>query len=100
RVIAANNILNAAFMVTAALMAILLFKAGFSIPQVLLVTAVLNAIVAIYIFTLVPEFLMRFLVWIIVNTLYRLRVEGLDKVPDEGPCIVVANHVSFVDALI
>ena len=72
----------------------------FTIPQLLLATAVLNAIVAIYIFTLVPEFLMRFLIWIIINTLYRLKVEGLDKVPDDGPCVVVANHVSFVDALI
>jgi 1-acyl-sn-glycerol-3-phosphate acyltransferase len=101
RVIAANNILNALFMVIAAAVAVLLLNVlEFSIPQLLLATAVLNAVVAIYIFTLVPEFLMRFLVWIIINTLYRLKVDGLDKVPDEGPCIVVANHVSFVDALI
>ncbi|MBI2397223.1 MAG: MFS transporter [Xanthomonadales bacterium] len=101
RIIAANNILNALFMVIAAAVAVLLLNVfKFSIPQLLLATAVLNAIVAIYIFTLVPEFLMRFLIWIIINTLYRLKVEGLDKVPDEGPCVVVANHVSFVDALI
>ena len=101
RVIAANNILNALFMVVAAVTAVVLLNVfKFTIPQLLLATAVLNALVAIYIFTLVPEFLMRFLVWIIVNTLYRLKVEGLDKVPDEGPCVVVANHVSFVDALI
>ncbi len=101
RIIAANNILNALFMVTAAVVAVVLLNVfKLSIPQLLLTTAVLNAIVALYIFTLVPEFLMRFLVWIIVNTLYRLKVEGLDKVPDEGACVVVANHVSFVDALI
>lgn len=101
RVIAANNILNALFMVTAAVIAVVLLNVfEFTIPQLLLATAVLNAIVAIYIFTLVPEFLMRFLVWMIVNTLYRLKVQGLDKVPDDGPCVIVANHVSFVDALI
>ena len=101
RLAQAVKLLEIAIMVVAAVIAVVLLNVfKFTIPQLLLATALLNAIVAIYIFTLVPEFLMRFLVWIIVNTLYRLRVEGLDKVPDEGPCIVVANHVSFVDALI
>ncbi len=101
RIIAGNNILNALFMVVASVFAVVLvnqFK--FTIPQLLLTTAILNALVAIYIFTLVPEFLMRFLTWIIINTLYRLKIDGLDQVPDEGPCVVVCNHVSFVDALI
>ncbi len=101
RVIAANNILNALFMVIAAVMAVVLLNVvKINVPQLLLVTAVLNAVVAIYIFTLVPEFLMRFLSWVLINTLYRIEVEGLDKIPDEGPCLVVCNHVSFMDALI
>ena len=100
RIIAANNILNAAFMVLAALLTLLLFHFGCTIPQLLLLTAVLNALVAIYIFSLVPEFLMRFLSWVLINTLYRIEVQGLDRVPDEGPCLVVCNHVSYLDALI
>jgi 1-acyl-sn-glycerol-3-phosphate acyltransferase len=49
----------------------------------------------------VPEFLMRFLSWLLVRTLYRLRVSGIEEhVPDEGPAIVVCNHVSYMDALI
>src|SRR4029079_11437516 len=65
RVIAANNILNALFMVVAAGLAIALLNlAHLTIPQLLLVTAILNAFVAVYIYTLVPEFLMRFLSWI------------------------------------
>ena len=100
RIIAGNNILNALFMVGSALMSIALFKAGLSIPQLLLTTALMNAAVAMFIFGLLPEFLMRFVVWILISTLYRIRVEGLDKIPDEGPCIVAANHVSFIDALI
>ncbi|NND44124.1 MAG: glycerol acyltransferase, partial [Xanthomonadales bacterium] len=101
RVIAGNNILNALFMVIAALFAMLLLgKAGFSIPELFMVTAILNAVVAIYIFTLVPEFLMRFLVWMLVHTIYRVRVTGMENVPEEGPVIVAANHVSFVDPLI
>ncbi|MGY6518873.1 MAG: MFS transporter [Lysobacteraceae bacterium] len=100
RVIAANNILNALFMVTAAVMALVLFALGLSIPQVLLVTAILNALVAVYIFSLVPEFLMRFVSWLLVSALYRIRVDGTDRIPDEGAAVVVCNHVSFMDALI
>jgi 1-acyl-sn-glycerol-3-phosphate acyltransferase len=100
RVIAGNNVLNALFMVCAALIAIALFQAGLTIPQVFLVTALANAVVAIYIYTLVPEFLMRFLVWLLIHSVYRLEKHGLENIPDEGPVVLVCNHVSYVDALI
>ncbi len=101
RVIAGLNILNALFMVVASLMAMLVLgSAGLSIPQLFLLTAILNAIVAIYIFTLVPEFLMRFLVWLLIHLFYRVRVRGADHIPRDGPVILACNHVSFVDPLI
>jgi 1-acyl-sn-glycerol-3-phosphate acyltransferase len=101
RIIAANNILNALFMVLAAVLAIVLLGAGFSIPQLMLITAVLNAAVALYIFTLVPEFVMRFIAWLMIRVLYRLRIEGIEEhVPDEGAAVLVCNHVSFMDALL
>ena len=100
RVIAGNNILNALFMVVAALLAIGLFKAGLTIPQLFLVTALMNAAVAVYIYTLVPEFLMRFLVWLLIHSVYRLEKSGLDRIPEAGPAVLVCNHVSYVDALI
>lgn len=101
RTIAANNILNAAFMVAASLMAIVLLQSGVSIPQLLLITALLNALVAIYIFTLVPEFVMRFACWALIKLLYRLDIRGIEEnVPDEGPALIVCNHVSYVDALL
>jgi 1-acyl-sn-glycerol-3-phosphate acyltransferase len=100
RVIAANNILNALFMVCSAVVAIGLLHAGLSIPELFLVTAVMNAAVALYIFTLVPEFLMRFIVWLLIHSLYRIRKEGLEHIPESGPAVLVCNHVSFVDALV
>src|SRR5678816_11534 len=100
RIIAANNILNAIFMVASAGIALALLKAGLSIPQLLLVTGLMNAIVALYIYLLVPEFLMRFLAWLLVHTFYRVDKEGLDRIPAEGPCVLVCNHVSYVDAVV
>ena len=100
RIIAANNIINAIFMVVASMMAIALLQFGFSIPEIFLVVAGLNAVVAIYIYSLLPEFMMRFLAWILINVLYRLRPTGLDNVPRNGPAIVVCNHVSYMDPIL
>lgn len=100
RIIAGNNILNALFMVASALLAIVALGAGLTIPQLFLLTAFLNAAVAVYIYTLVPEFLMRFIVWILIHIMYRIDQEGLDRIPDEGPAVLVCNHVSFMDALV
>ncbi len=100
RIIAGNNILNALFMVVAGALAVGLFKAGLSIPELLLVVALMNAAVAVFIYSLVPEFLMRFMVWLLTRTLYRIDQRGMENIPDEGPAVLVCNHVSFVDALI
>ncbi len=44
---------------------------------------------------------MRFLSWLLVRTLYRLEVRGVEEhVPDEGPALLACNHVSYMDALI
>jgi len=101
RVIAGNNILNALFMVISAIIAmILLGKVGFSIPELFLFTAILNMIVCIYIFSIVPEFLLRFLVWMLIHTIYKVEVKGMENIPTEGAAIVASNHVSFIDPLI
>ncbi len=102
RVIAGNNILNAAFIVSAAVFGIVAQKVlGWTIPQFFLAVALLNGLVAIYIFGLVPEFLMRFLAWIYVSLMYRVRSTGVEEnVPDEGAALLVCNHVSYMDALV
>lgn len=101
RVIAGNNILNAFFMVVSAVFAMLLLgNAGFTIPELFLVTALLNLVIAIYIFSIVPEFLMRFLIWILIHIIYRVEVKGMEHLPENGSVIVASNHVSFVDPMI
>jgi len=101
RIIAGNNIINALFMVAATALSLALLNAlHFSIPQLFLVAALLNAVVAIYIYTLVPEFLLRFVDWILISLLYRIRTQGLDNIPEQGPAVLVCNHVSFMDSQI
>ncbi|CAN7240446.1 MFS transporter [Pseudoxanthomonas sp. LjRoot168] len=102
RVFAALNIQNSGFIVLAALTGLALQRGlDWTSPQMFLALAIANAAVAIWIFTIVPEFLMRFLSWVLVRALYRLRLHGIEKnVPDEGPALIVCNHVSYMDALI
>lgn len=100
RTIAGMNILNALFMVAAAGLAIVLLGQGLTIPQLFLVTALLNAVVAIYIFSLVPEFLMRFLAWLLIHTVHRVRTVDVERIPAEGAAVLVCNHVSYVDAIV
>jgi 1-acyl-sn-glycerol-3-phosphate acyltransferase len=79
RVIAGNNILNALLICCAAGFGLGLGALGLGVPQVFLATAVLN---------------------VLVNTLYRVRVDGARQVPEQGAVLLVCNHVSFVDALL
>jgi 1-acyl-sn-glycerol-3-phosphate acyltransferase len=100
RVMGANNILNAVLIVAAALFGAILAKLGVSVPVLLAVVALMNAAVALYIYTLLPEFLLRFLSWLLVHTLYRLTIQGRDHLPERGAALLVCNHVSFADALV
>lgn len=100
RVIAFNNVVNALFMVAAAITAILMIQAGLTIPQVILAVTFMHVAVVAFIFVEIPEFAMRLVVWVITHSLYRVRAEGIDNIPDEGPAVLACNHVSLVDALI
>lgn len=100
RVIAANNMLNGVFMIAAAAFAVAMLQAGFNIPQLLLALALLNVAVAVAIFVMVPEFVARFVSWLVVKALYRLQLRGFEHVPADGAALIVCNHVSYMDALL
>ena len=87
-------------MVIAAIVGIGLRQAGLTIPELFLLTGLLNAGVAVYIFTVIPEFLMRFIIWMLMHTVYRVSHRGLEQLPAVGPAVLVSNHVSYVDALV
>lgn len=100
RIIAANNILNALFMIGSSLIAGALLGAGFTVPQIFLFTGLANAVVAFYIFMLVPEYLLRFVAWVSSRFVYRFKVQGDENLPSTGAAILACNHVSFVDAVL
>ena len=100
RVIAANNIINSFFMVVAGLTAMVFLGNGLSIPQLIFVTGVMNLVIALYIYRMITEFLWRFVVWISLHTIYRVKTSELHHIPKTGAAVLVCNHISFVDALI
>ena len=100
RVIAANNILNALFMIVSSVGAGAMLGAGFSVPEIFLAIALLNAAVGAYIFLLVPEYLLRFMAFLLSRLMHRFKVEGDDNIPVAGAAIIVCNPVSAVDALL
>ena len=100
RIIAANNILNALFMIASSVIAGLLLHFSFSIPQIFLLVGLANAVVAFYIFMLVPEYLLRFIAWVASHLVYRFKVTGDEQIPVAGAAILVCNHVSYVDAVL
>ena len=100
RIIAANNILNALFMIASSLIAGAMLAGGLGIPAVFLFTAIANILVAGYVFILVPEYLLRFLAFILTRVVYRFRLQGAERIPTQGPAILACNHVSYVDAVL
>jgi 1-acyl-sn-glycerol-3-phosphate acyltransferase len=100
RIIAANNILNALFMIGSSLIVGALLSAGVTIPQVFGLIALANLVVGFYIFLVVPEYLLRFVAWVLSHFVYRLRLVDDHHIPVSGPAVIVCNHVSFVDAVL
>ncbi|MFZ3520946.1 MFS transporter [Vibrio harveyi] len=99
--IAANNIMNALFMVASAAVSILILSVlEFSIVELFAILAVGNFIVAVYVYRQVPEFTQRFVSYLLSHCLYRVSVTGRQHIPEQGAALIVANHVSYVDALI
>ena len=100
RIIAANNILNALFMIVSSILAGALLGAKFTIPQIFLFVGLANAVVAFYIFMLVPEYLLRFVAFMLSRCVYRFKVTGDFNLPTQGAAVLTCNHVSFIDPVL
>ncbi|NNF16250.1 MAG: MFS transporter [Gammaproteobacteria bacterium] len=100
RTFAGLNIINSLFMILASVTAVLLLKGGVTTSQLFLVLAAMHVAVAAFIFALVPEFGLRLVAWMLIRLFYRLEERQLNNIPLYGPALLVANHVTYVDALV
>lgn len=101
RMIAANNIVNALFMVAGSIAAALMLAYSFTIPEIFLIVAIVTVLVAIYICGLLPDELVKVVLAGVLRLAYRVEVRGLDNYRAVGDrAVIVVNHVSFLDGLL
>ena len=68
--------------------------------QIILILGLLTFVLTLYALYLLPDFFVRFILWVLTHTLYRIRIVGQENIPLHGPALLISNHVSFVDALL
>ncbi len=97
RVIAVNNIINSLFMVLAGGLGILLVSLGFTVLDIFKIVAVLNLIVSLFIIASISEYFIKHICWLLAHAVYRVKTENFDNIPEQGPALIVCNHISFFD---
>jgi len=95
-----NFVNNVGMTVSAAAFFLLASVFKLSPYAVFLITSVLTIAVCAYICGLLPYFLFRFLVWLLTHSMYRIRVDGRDNIPEKGGALFVCNHMSYMDGLL
>lgn len=101
RVMATTGILNGLFMVLGSLI-YGLFAVNLAVPAhtIYLIMGILTLLVLGYLCVARPEYLTRFIAWLLTHFLYRLRIHGIENVPFRGPALLIASHISPLDPLL
>ena len=98
RVVAAVNVLNAAFMVAGAVILAVLQKLGYGTPVLFGLIGAANIAVAVAIGMTMPASWLHDFLSIVFRAFFRLEVKGLENIAKAGPNAIIAlNHVSFLD---
>lgn len=97
RIISANNIFNSSFMVLSAVFTVTIFKLGGSFIDLLWCVIVLHIAITTYIYCVVPDFIARFLLWLVFATIYKVRTNANELLPNDGPALIVCNKKTSVD---
>jgi acyl-[acyl-carrier-protein]-phospholipid O-acyltransferase/long-chain-fatty-acid--[acyl-carrier-protein] ligase len=101
RLMATNNFLNmAGILVSAVALWVCTTALHMTADRVILTFGILTLVSAAYVLSIVPEFLIRFSLWLLTHTVYRIRIVGQERVPFRGPALLVCNHLSHVDGLL
>ena len=101
QIFAANNVINAAAMVIASGIAAVLLSLGTSVPTLFFLLGLGQIVVTLYIFRILPDDTMRWILLGLLKFFFRLEVQGLENYKKAGKRVmIIANHTSFLDALI
>jgi acyl-[acyl-carrier-protein]-phospholipid O-acyltransferase/long-chain-fatty-acid--[acyl-carrier-protein] ligase len=97
-ILAANNFLTfSGMLLSAGLFYLCSGPLGLHPGEIFLLLGVLTVPVFLYVIWLLPGATVRFLVWLLSHTMYRVRIDGRANLPQEGGALLVANHVSLID---
>jgi acyl-[acyl-carrier-protein]-phospholipid O-acyltransferase/long-chain-fatty-acid--[acyl-carrier-protein] ligase len=101
RLMATNNFFNMVGILLAS-SALWLSRSVIGMPadRIILTFGIVTLLASLYVLAVVPEFLIRFSLWLLTHSIYRIRIVGQDNVPFRGPALLVCNHVSHVDGLL
>ena len=98
RVLATNNVANTiGILLASAVLYVLGEGLDLSASQILAVAGVGTVLATFYILAILPDFFVRFTLWMLTHTIYRIRIAGADHIPLRGPALLVVNHVSMID---
>jgi acyl-[acyl-carrier-protein]-phospholipid O-acyltransferase/long-chain-fatty-acid--[acyl-carrier-protein] ligase len=101
RLIATNNFLNMiGIAVASGVLWVLHDKLAIPANKIVLAAGIFTLVGTVFAVSVVRDFLVRFLLWMLTHTIFRIRIAGAENVPFRGPALLVANHVSHVDGFI
>jgi 1-acyl-sn-glycerol-3-phosphate acyltransferase len=100
RVLGGMYLFNLIFITVSLAIAEWFRRHGIAVSTLMLATTLLHAAASVYIFLLLPEFLLRLVMWVLIHTLYRVSASGMDNIPEEGAAVIVSNHVTYIDPLL
>jgi acyl-[acyl-carrier-protein]-phospholipid O-acyltransferase/long-chain-fatty-acid--[acyl-carrier-protein] ligase len=100
-VLAAGNLLSfVGIALASAVFWLMTSVAGLQPRQIFLMSGLMTLGATVYVVVMLPDSLLRLLVWMFTHSVYRIKVEGRDNIPERGGALFVCNHVSFIDAVL
>ena len=101
QLIATNNFLNTVGMLlAAAMLGVMSDLLGIRSDHIMMIVALFTLAATAYIIYVLPDVFVRFVLWVVTHSLFRIRIVGQENIPERGPALLVSNHVSFVDAFL
>jgi len=101
QILATNNFFSfAAILLGSGILYVFRDILGLNAAEIFVVCGVLTILGTVFVCRLLPYPLVRFVIWVLTHTIYRIKVINKDHVPSQGGALLVSNHVSFIDAVL